>query len=352
MSYKISVIIPTYNAEDYLMETIDSLINQTIGFDNIETILIDDCSSDNTRNILKDLNEKYSNVKTVFLEKNHGSPSKARNEGIKNSSSDYIMFLDSDDLYTPEMCEVMYNTIVKNDGDMVCCRYTQENKYSSRVPYFFLDDFKTNKYKDFKGKFDEENNIIYLKSYEDFPEIMSLGCPSMIWNKIFKRDVIINSNIEYPENDFFEDVYFTMKFYLNAKNLIFLNGFFGYEYQLRNEDEKSISQNFSKSMLLKQLSGFLKIMDFLEKEDKDFNRLKSELIIDMTKIYMYADIEKDCQNKFLNIMKPYYKNYKITTRVNTASLPLNLVINIFIKIFSLNSNLAIFIKNLFLKIKK
>ena len=104
-------------------------------------------------------------------------------------------------------------------------------------------------------------------------------------------------------------------------------------------------------MLQKQLRGFLNIMDLLKDETK-YDTLKSELIIDMTKIYMYADIEKDCQDKFLNIMKPYYKNYKISTRVNTASLPLNLVINIFIKIFSLNNNLAIFIKNLFLKIKK
>ena len=92
-------------------------------------------------------------------------------------------------------------------------------------------------------------------------------------------------------------------------------------------------------------------MDLIDKEGK-FNTLKSELIIDMTKIYMYADIEKECQTKFLNIMKKYYNAYKITNRVNTTNLPSNLVINVFIKIFSLNNNLAIFIKNLFLKIRR
>ncbi|MDO5843087.1 MAG: hypothetical protein Q4Q24_07460 [Methanobrevibacter ruminantium] len=92
-------------------------------------------------------------------------------------------------------------------------------------------------------------------------------------------------------------------------------------------------------------------MDLLKNETK-YDTLKSELIIDMTKIYMYADIEKDCQNKFLNIMKPYYKNYKIGTRVNTASFAFNLVINVFIEIFAMNNSLAIFIKNLFLKIRK
>ena len=58
------------------------------------------------------------------------------------------------------------------------------------------------------------------------------------------------------------------------------------------------------------IRGFLKIMGLLKNETR-YDTLKSELIIDMTKIYMYADIEKDCQNKFLNIMKPFYKDYKI-----------------------------------------
>ena len=124
---------------------------------------------------------------------------------------------------------------------------------------------------------------------------------------------------------------------MNAKGIIILNDFLGYGYQLRTEGEdKSTCQIFSKSMLQKQLRGFLKIMGLLKNETR-YDTLKSELIIDMTKIYMYADIEKDCQNKFLNIMKPYYKDYKISTKVNTASFAFNLVINIFIKIFSLNN---------------
>ena len=59
------------------------------------------------------------------------------------------------------------------------------------------------------------------------------------------------------------------------------------------------------------------------KDETQYDTLKAELIIDMTKIYMYADIDRDCQNKFLNIMKPYYNDYKISTRVNTANLQKN-----------------------------
>lgn len=347
MTYKLTVIIPTYNAEKYIREAVDSIKEQTIGFENIELILADDNSSDNTKAILNELSQKYNNIKAIFLEGNSGTASKPRNVGIENASSDYVMFLDNDDIYYPEMCEVMYDTINENGVDVVSCRYDMNKK----VPNSFLDKFNPNNYDEFKGKYDNENDIIYLDSVQDFPNIMTLGHPTMIWTKIFRKSLILENNIEFPEGDLYEDVYFCTKSYLKAKGIVILNSFLGYSYQLRTEGEdKSTCQIFSKSMLEKQLRGFLKIMDLLMNETK-YDTLKSELIIDMTKIYMYADIEKECQNRFLNIMKPFYKDYKISTRVNTASLAFNLIINIFIKIFSLNNGLAIFIKNLFLKIK-
>ena len=347
MNFKLSIIIPTYNAENYLLEAVNSIKNQTIGFENIEVLLVDDNSNDNTKNILKELDQTYENIKSIFLEDNSGTASQPRNVGVDKASSDYIMFLDNDDIYYPQMCEEMYNTIDKNNVDVVSCRYDINNNR----PNSFLDDFNPEKY-DFKGRYDEEKDIIYLDSVEDFPDIMTLGHPTMIWTKIFRKSFILENNIRFPKGDLYEDVYFCSESYLNAKGIIILNNFLGYSYQLRTEGEdKSTCQIFSKSMLQKQLRGFLKIMDLLKNETK-YDTLKSELIIDMTKIYMYAEIEKDCQNKFLNIMKPYYKDYKIGTRVTTASFAFNLVINIFIKIFSLSNTLAIFIKNLFLKIRK
>ena len=347
MEYKISVIIPTYNAEDYLLEAVNSIRKQTIGFENIELILVDDNSNDNTKAILHELSNE-PNIKSIFLSENSGTASQPRNEGIKAATSNYIMFLDNDDIYYPQICEVMHNAIDKNNADVASCRYDINKK----SPHSFTDDFNPKNYKNFKGIYDEEKGIMSLESLDDFRNIMTLGHPTMIWTKIFRRSFILENNIEFPKGDLYEDVYFCAKSYINAKGIIILNNFWGYGYQLRTEGEnKSTCQIFSKSMLEKQLRGFLKIMDLIDKEGK-FNTLKSELIIDMTKIYMYADIEKECQTKFLNIMKKYYNAYKITNRVNTTNLPSNLVINVFIKIFSLNNNLAIFIKNLFLKIRR
>ena len=188
-------------------------------------------------------------------------------------------------------------------------------------------------------------NYFMVPYMKDKPESPVLKPNNVFVHRVDRNTgLFVNQGAGNSRNEFFEN---------DTDPSVKSTGTFNYfNYENASEGEnKSTCQIFSKSMLQKQLRGFLNIMDLLKDETK-YDTLKSELIIDMTKIYMYADIEKDCQDKFLNIMKPYYKNYKISTRVNTASLPLNLVINIFIKIFSLNNNLAIFIKNLFLKIKK
>ena len=83
MEYKIGVIIPTYNAEDYLLEAVESVKKQTIGFEHIELILVDDNSNDSTKSILKDLSDENENIKSIFLDGNSGTASKPRNEGIK-----------------------------------------------------------------------------------------------------------------------------------------------------------------------------------------------------------------------------------------------------------------------------
>lgn len=69
MNSKISVIMPSYNVENYISRSINSVINQTFGFENIELIIIDDCSTDNTKEIIKDFSSKYNNIIPIFLKK-------------------------------------------------------------------------------------------------------------------------------------------------------------------------------------------------------------------------------------------------------------------------------------------
>ncbi|WP_295721489.1 glycosyltransferase family 2 protein [uncultured Methanobrevibacter sp.] len=335
MRPKISIIIPIYNGEKHLMDAVNSVIQQSIGFENIELILVDDNSSDNTKEILKKLSSNYENVKAIFLEGNSGTASRPRNYGIKNSTSEYIMFLDSDDELYPDCCRKLYNTITSENADVVCCRYNITSK-NFNTPKSFLDKY---------------DPYIKLGSVEEFPEIMTLGFPTMIWTKIFKKSTVLENEITFPEGECYEDVYFSVAFYLKANGIIILNDYTGYNYIVRtDEDDSSISQKFTKSLVKKQLGGFLKLMNLID-DKPEYNILKSELIVDMTKIYLYADLDKNCQCKFLKIMKPYYKDYKITNHIQTAGLPAKIIINLGIKTFSISTNSAIILSKLFSKIK-
>ena len=95
----ISIIIPVYNSEKYIKRAFDSLFTQSIGFNNLEVIFIDDASTDASPQIIGDYSNKYDNVKSFFLNKNSGAAGKPRNVGLSHATKDYIMFLAFVDLW-------------------------------------------------------------------------------------------------------------------------------------------------------------------------------------------------------------------------------------------------------------
>ncbi|MGM0902873.1 MAG: glycosyltransferase family 2 protein [Bacillota bacterium] len=115
----ISVILPLYNVELYLHEAFESLLNQTIGFENLEIIMVNDCSTDRTIDILNGYAEKYSNVKVITLEKNSGAPGTPRNVGIKEATGKYIIFLDPDDFIPVDAYEKLYKVAEEWESDFV-----------------------------------------------------------------------------------------------------------------------------------------------------------------------------------------------------------------------------------------
>ena len=180
-SYKISVVIPTHNTGDYLISTIDSVINQTIGFENIELLLVDDKSTDDyTIALLNEYDSKYENCRAIFLEENSGFPGTPRNIGLKNATGDCIIFMDHDDTYVLNAFENMYNKLIEEDSDFVISTYTHiyENKKSNKV--INLDGL--------------EIKITTLEDNSDF-----LKLPPSIWTKLFKREFLLTNanNIFY-----------------------------------------------------------------------------------------------------------------------------------------------------------
>lgn len=120
----VSVIVPVYNAKQYIEETLESILNQT--YKQIEIICIDDMSSDGSRDLLREYSQKYSQVVPILLEQNAGV-SNARNVGIEKAKGRYIAFLDSDDVWMPEKIEKQI-------------RFMQENNYGfTFTGYRFMD---------------------------------------------------------------------------------------------------------------------------------------------------------------------------------------------------------------------
>lgn len=320
-SYKLSIIIPTYNAEDYLLDAFKSVKNQTIGFENIELILVDDNSTDKTKNIMIDLSQKYENVKSIFLEENSGSPSKPRNIGIENVSSEYIMFLDNDDSYQNDFCEKMYSTIVSNDADIVSCRN------------YDINGEKISKY---HSIFDEKEKFIHLDSIEEDTSLLSTTAMA-IWNKIYKKSLILNNNIQFPEGTLYEDVYFNLQAYINARGIIYLNDYYGYNYNIRIEGEdKSTSQDFKKENLFKFSEGLKNIFNYLDNQGKYYKNFESEMLIGYTKWLLFTDCDLEEKLKLFKDFKKYYKRYALFVRLYHIKLIPNMLINLGIKFISLN----------------
>lgn len=218
MNYKISVIIPIYNAEKHLNSTIQSIINQSIGFENIELILIDDASKDNSKKIIESYAEKYENIIPYYSEKNHGYPGFGRNIGLKKATSDYIMFIDNDDEYDTNICKTLYETIINEDADVVVCGrlmidYLSEIK--EKIPYV-------------NGI--EEKNKIILKD-DDLLYFNS----HIVLNKIFKNAIIKENNLKFFENTRLDDDMFTWDYYLHSKKLVYLPNYYGYHWNIHSD---------------------------------------------------------------------------------------------------------------------
>lgn len=218
MNYKISVIIPVYNAENSLEKAIESIMNQTIGFNNIQLILVDDKSTDGSKKIIENYEKNYENIIAVFLNKNSGLPGKPRTIGIKYAEAEYLMFLDADDEYCKNAFEIFYNCILKEKSDFIIGNY-----------YFNFDGnmVKSN----FKFKINENEDLINFNPMESQETFDKLSYDHIgPWGKIFRKSLIIDNNIEFPDDCLCEDTYFYFKSLINSKKVTLLPNTYIYIY--------------------------------------------------------------------------------------------------------------------------
>lgn len=252
--------MPIYNAEKYLERTINSIINQTIGFENIELILVDDNSSDSSREVIKEFSDKFPNIVCFFSQINHGFPGYGRNVGIKNASADYIMFIDNDDEYEADFCETIYNSIINLNCDVVSTNFSiLEEKMVTKVDSFSKIDSEVDSIQDY-GK------LIKLDTFKNISDVT-------IWTKIFKKDILIKNGILFVEDRLNEDSQFIFNYYYYANDLVYID-YYGYKH---HRDGENLSYFSSKSTL-----GFLNSY-------YDLLNLVQEKYQDVDTVYLFKD---------------------------------------------------------------
>ena len=137
MKKDISIIVPIYNSEKYLKKCIDSIINQTKK--ELEIILINDGSTDNSEKIIKE----YKDKRIKYIKNTNQGIGTTRNQGIKEATGKYLMFIDSDDYIENNACELLYNKAEKDNLDMVVCDFYREKEDGEKKEDKIIDFKKT-----------------------------------------------------------------------------------------------------------------------------------------------------------------------------------------------------------------
>ena len=237
--------MPCFNVEQYIERSFESILNQTMDLEDIEVIMVDDCSTDNTKNIIKEYDKKYSNFKALFHEKNSGGCAIPRNTGLEVATGKYIMFLDPDDEFVPDMCETLYNKIEETGVDLVRCNYEWIVSNSPELFYAY----------------DESVGEVKVNCAVDLPpHVFS------VWCAIRKKSFLDENNIKFADVTNSEEFLFSLVEYVHLDTMIHLNQYHGYKYYVN--ETISHASIASKKHLEAFLKAYYLINDLLEKNNR------------------------------------------------------------------------------------
>lgn len=287
---KISIIIPVYNAGNYISICLKSVIEQS--YTNWEIILIDDGSTDNSKEIYEKIATKNNKIK-VFQQTNKGVSS-ARNLGIEKADGDYIVFLDADDWIDSIFLERMLEVIEKENADIVQCNsyYANNNKYIER--------------KHIRPSYSIRNNMnelqldILYREYDEKKNDCSVGAMRGVWGKIFKASII--KKITFNEKiDIFEDGIFVLNALQNSKKVVLMDEYYYYYRMTENSSNTKYKPDFSS----KVIEIFREINNFIAKNNKDmeFKEYFNIMVFEM----ISSTLDKD----IFNIHSQYHRKEKI-----------------------------------------
>ncbi|MBT3393401.1 MAG: glycosyltransferase [Elusimicrobiaceae bacterium] len=194
---KVSVIVPVYNAEKHLKQTVDCILAQTLK--DIEIVLIDDGSTDNSWGIIRNYQSKHKNI--IALKQENKGTGATRAKGVSLANGKFVGFVDNDDFLDPTMYEKLYNSAVKNNADMAMCNfymsYPNKNEVCKTVSRFFKNT----------------PNVVIPKNHKNIEYMLS------IWNTIIKKSLFKEYDIKIPHTNRGEDATLFFQAYAFSKKV-------------------------------------------------------------------------------------------------------------------------------------
>ena len=324
MEKKISVIVPVYNKEKTITKCINSILSQS--YENIEVIAVDDGSSDNSLNILKEL-EKSDNRLTVIHQDNNGVSS-ARNAGLERAKGEYISFVDSDDWLEKDALKKL-SALINDDVDIVCCCCNAVTDDGSIINHFYQGDRVFSTPEEKKELYFQLFDTAYHQPQETYTGI---GVP---WGKIYKSELFDKLRFDTRLNHY-EDNVLNYELFLNSRTVVYLDAplynystdhiitvLNGYNkkivdsYSLTTVKRYEIAQNHNqlednefKEMLDKQSAELISVVVMLMIYNKDRGLSHKQLIEELAFV-----------NETLNLQKVF----KIIDNQNISSATTKLV---------------------------
>ena len=223
--FKVSVVVPVYNAQKYLRECLDSITKQTLK--EIEIICVNDGSTDNSLDILNEYAQKDNRFKIINQE--NGGSGSARNRGIDASDAEYLMILDADDFFEDNMLEYLYYTAKSDQSDVAICGfYVYDNRSFEdvqieypHIPENLASPVETTNVKDL---------------------LFNISAPNA-WTKLWKTDLIKKNKIHFGNYSYGEDAFFTWNGLAHSQKISFTNIPFIHYRWFNNEQQTSLCQN-------------------------------------------------------------------------------------------------------------
>ena len=260
---KVSIIIPVYNCAEYLCECLNSVINQTFGIENIEVIIINDGSTDDSNNIINSYLKRYNDW--IFINQENKGVSAARNIGLDICNCDYIMFLDSDDYLDKNAVQQLYDSVTKNNNIQMSIGRMQAIDEKGFVNYY-------------TDKIINKNMVTKYSKYKKIINV--IGPCSKLYRKKFIGKTRFILDVKH------EDVYFSS--YLILKNCLFsINKNITYYRRIRKSENISITQNLTLDTLNDLIINYHQLLEKIE-----YNFLFYLFVIRKINKYLYSKISK------------------------------------------------------------